>query len=97
MTWTIAPSPRLAEQPRVVAAIARFYEAFAQTMQSDRPLEEILPFCVWKMPYYQRIGANALSRSIRGAIDLGDQRAIAARDWLPRLPGLERLLLTGPD
>jgi len=44
------------------------------------------------MPYYQRLYASALSRSIRGAVILGDQRGRPARDWRVALPGLNRLL-----
>ena len=47
----------------------------------DLPIEEILPFYVGKLPYYQRLYANALSRSIRGTVTLGDQRSMRCRDW----------------
>ena len=96
MTWTIEPSANIAERKDVIAAILRFYEAFEHNLASDLPLEEILPFCVWEMPYYQRIGANALSRSIRDTVALGGQQSMSARDWLERLPGVDRVLLGGP-
>ena len=95
MTWTIAPSERLPEQHTVTEAIARFYDAFAETLDSDLTLEEILPFYVGRMPYYQRLYASALSRSIRAAVTLGDQRTMRARDWLPALPRVEHALLPG--
>ena len=95
-TWTIQPSPRLAEQETVAAAIARFYEAFAHFMGTDQALEDILPFGAATMPYYQRIGANALSRSIRDSAALGGQLGQPAREWVERLPEMDRLLLGGP-
>ena len=94
MTWTIDPSESLGDRPIVVDAIARFYDAFAETLDSDLTLEEILPFYVGRMPYYQRLYASALSRSIRAAVTLGDQRSMKARDWLPSLPRAENALLT---
>lgn len=93
MTWTITPSDLLAEDNAVSDAVGRFYDAFAESLNTDMTLEEILPFYVGKMPYYQRLYANALSRSIRGTVTLGDQRAIKCRDWQMLLPRLEKVLL----
>lgn len=97
MTWTIEPSERLSEEGPVADAVRRFFDAFAETMNTDQTLEEILPFCVWKLPYYQRLHANALSRSIRGATILGDQTDIPAREWQLLLPGLDGLALLRND
>lgn len=93
MTWTIEPSSRLAEQTAVSEAIARFYEAFDETLDTDLTLEEILPFYVGRAPYYQRLYASALSRSIRAAVTLGDQRSMRARDWRRALPKYDSALL----
>jgi hypothetical protein len=94
MTWTIAPSDLLTEDNPASDAISRFYDAFAETLDTDLTLEEILPFYVGKMPYYQRLFANALSRSIRGTITLGDQREMKCKDWQTLLPRLDRVLLS---
>jgi hypothetical protein len=93
MTWTIDPSTILAEEGPVAEAIGRFYDAFVETLDTDLTIEEILPFYVGKMPYYQRLYANALSRSIRGAVTLGDQRTMKCREWQRLLPRLERVML----
>ena len=95
MTWTILPSDLLRDEGPVTAAISRFYDAFMHTLDIDLTLEEILPFHIDKMPYYQRLHANALSRSIRASIALGHQATIRCRDWRALLPRLERLLLPG--
>jgi hypothetical protein len=97
MTWTIAPSDLLGEDNPVSDAVGRFYDAFAETLDTDRTLEEILPFYVGAMPYYQRLFANALSRSIRGTVTLGDQASIKCRDWQMLLPRLDRVLLLHRD
>ena len=93
MTWTIEPSKALSAGEPVADAVRVFFDAFAEKMDTDATLEEILPYCIGKLPYYQRLYANALSRSIRASVVLGDQTNIPARDWQDRLPAFERAFL----
>lgn len=95
MTWTISPSESLAKNQPVIDAIGRFYDGFAHMLDTDLTLEQILPFYASRLPYYQRLYASALSRSIRASVTLGGQRSICSKDWAQALPGLERLLLKG--
>ncbi len=97
MTWTIVPSERLLERGPVADAVARFFDAFAEMLDTDLTLEEILPFYVRRMPYWQRLHASALSRSIRGAVTLGGQASISARDWQLALPGVGNALFLAPS
>lgn len=93
MTWTMTPSELLAKDNPVTDAIGRFYDAFAQILDTDLTLEEILPFYVSRLHYYQRLYANALSRSVRAAVTLGDQAASSCRQWSRSLPQQKDLLL----
>ena len=86
MTWTIEPSSLLGGDNPVADAVARFYEAFAEKLDTDLTLEDILPFHVGEMPYYQRLHASALSRSIRAAVTLADQAGSSCRQWQALLP-----------
>ncbi len=86
MTWTIIPSEVLVENKPVADEIGRFYDAFAEMLDTDLTLEEILPFYVGKLRYYQRLYASALSRSIRAAVILGDQTSTSCREWYVLLP-----------
>jgi hypothetical protein len=95
MTWTIAPSALLADDNPVSNAIGRFYDAFAESLNTDLTLEEILPFYIGRLPYYQRLYASALSRSMRAAVILGDQASTSCRHWSMLLPRLENVLPTG--
>ena len=97
MTWTIEPSKRLAGHTAVSNAIARFYDSFADLLDTELPLNEVLPFFSGKAPYYQRLYANALSRSIRNSVALGDQASSSCRQWRPLLHRREASLpaLTG--
>ena len=93
MTWTITPSTLLAEDSPVSDALGRFYDGFAEKLDTELTLEEILPFYVGKFPYYQRLYANALSRSMRAAVTLGDQASTSCRQWFALLPQLQNGLL----
>ena len=94
MTWTIVPSELLGEDNTVSDAIGRFYDAFAEMLDTDLTLEEVLPFYVGKLRYYQRLYANALSRSVRAAVILGDQAATSCRSWQALLPKRQNDLLS---
>ena len=95
MTWTIEPSENLASENAVSEAVARFYKAFANMLSTDLTLEEVLPTYVAKLPYYERLYAAALSRSLRGTLLLGGQAAINCRQWVTKLrPTKERSALS---
>jgi hypothetical protein len=94
MTWTIAPSELLREDNPVSAAVGRSYDAFAEALDTDLPLEQILPFYVGSLRYYQRLYASALSRSVRGTVTLSDKTSISCRNWRMLLPQLQRFLLS---
>ena len=97
MTWTIDPSESLRDENQLSQAVGRFYDAFARMLDVDSTIEEILPFYAEKLPYYQRLYANALSRSIRGTVTLGDQRSMKCRDWRSVLPSSEYTTLLHMD
>lgn len=94
MTWTIRPSAQLTGDSEVSNALRGFYDAFAASLDTDLTLEEILPFYVGTIPYYQRLYASALSRSMRAAVRLGDQASISCRNWFSLLPQSQTALLT---
>ena len=94
-TWSIAPSANLTVQGPVADAIANFYRAFAGRLNVASPLEEELPFYAGDLPYYQRLFAAALSRSLRLSLRYGGQSKIPSRDWLSQLPTSGRRLLAG--
>ncbi len=94
MTWTITPSELLSQGDNAISgAVARFFAAFAEKLDTDLTLEEVLPYHVGKLPYYQRLYAYALSRSVRAAVILGDQTSIPCRQWTALLPRQQSQLL----
>jgi len=97
MTWTITPSKLLVEDNEVSDAVGRFYDAFAQMLNTDLTLEEILPVYVGHLSYHQRLFASALSRSLRTTVTLGGQTSTGCRQWLERLPREKSALLSYGD
>lgn len=93
MTWTIVPSDRLSEDGPVSAAVRRFFDGFAGMLDTDLTLEDILPYYAGRLPYFQRLLASALSRSIRAAVPSGDRTSISCREWQAQLPRVEHELL----
>ncbi len=96
MTWTIEPSEQLTTVQRLAEAVGRFFDAFVETLDTDLALEDILPFYVRRMPYWQRMHANALSRSVRGAAILGGHASMEAREWRAALPAAGGSLFLTP-
>ena len=93
MTWTITPSEQLSEEGPVSAAIRVFFDGFAGMLDTDLTLEDVLPYYAGGLPYYQRLLASALARSMRAAVPRGDRIATSCREWRAMLPRFEHELL----
>ena len=93
MTWTIVPSDRLSEDGPVSVAMRRFFYGFAGMLDTDLTLEDILPYYAGRLPYFQRLLASALSRSMRTAVPSADRTSISCREWRAQLPRYEHELL----
>ena len=91
-TWTITPSELLGGENDVSNAVSRFYDAFVDKLDTDLTLEDIMPLHLDELPYYQRLYAGAVSRSLNAAMTLGDQKATSSRQWLLLLPERQQLL-----
>ncbi|MDX1507862.1 MAG: DUF2452 domain-containing protein [Woeseiaceae bacterium] len=91
-TWTMTPSASLGDDNDVSRAVSRFYDAFVSKLDTDLALEEILPRHLDTLPYYQRLYASAVSRSLQAAMTLGDQTATSCREWLLLLPKRQQVL-----
>jgi len=97
-TWSIAPSDNVGRAGSVDEALAAFYEGFADKLRSGRPLEADLPLYAAGLPYYQRLFAAALSRSLKASLTRGGQLGEAGRSWLERMPrDATRLLRSSGD
>jgi len=93
MTWKILPSDRLPGNEQAIDAIRHFYRGFVKMLDTDLTLEEVLPFHVSSLSYYQRLYASALSRSVSTVLARGDQGSKSAREWGMQLPHINNALL----
>jgi hypothetical protein len=93
MTWTISPSSQLADSAQLQGALRQFYRGFADMLNTDHALEELLPFYVAGLSYYPRLLANALSRSVSATVVRTERTALGGREWCRYLPRHGQALL----
>ena len=64
MTWSINSSSSLEQHPDIEKALMTFYKSILLSLDSDIPLMKKLPFYVDHLPYYRRMAATGLARSM---------------------------------
>lgn len=82
MTWLLEAAEDLAEYPAVVQALERHVEAFVASLDTDGPLVDRLPFHVAELPFYPRLFASALARSLRSTLHCGGLEGASGRRLL---------------
>ena len=65
MTWSISRACRESSHPDINQALNVLYRQVALHLDSEKPLIELLPFYVDDLPYYRRMAATGLARSMR--------------------------------
>lgn len=69
MTWSFNTYDPDQQQPDTQKALREFYLNVIQTLNSDKPMSENLPFYVDDLPYYRRMAATGLARSMSHSLD----------------------------
>jgi hypothetical protein len=85
-TWSISPAENLSKQGPVADAVTQFFDGFVEKLRSRTPLEDELPIYEANLPYYQRLFAAALSRSLKASMTQGGQLSRESVSWLEALP-----------
>ena len=85
-TWSIEPSGNIRERSEVADQLAIFYDGFIDKLSVSNLLEEGMPVYEAGLPYYQRLFASALSRSLKASLAKGGQTGLNADAWLERMP-----------
>lgn len=70
MNWSLVLSSDWQNYSDVVQAIKDLEQAFIQCVKDETPLVDKLPFYMQKLSYYQRLGANALARSLQQSLEI---------------------------
>ena len=94
-TWTLFPDPGASFSSALVAALDLFQQGFIDMLDTDRPLSERLPYYVQSLPYYPRLLASALAKSLEYSIARLHAQGHSGRNWLdtthlPTLAGPQR-------
>ncbi len=86
MTWTLEPGENLAEVPELLDALAAFQEGFVDLLDGEAPLEESLPYYVAQLPYYRRLLAAGMAKSLASSMSLAGLTGHSGRHWLATSP-----------
>ncbi len=70
MSWSLELVEDWHKDPELFNEIREQEQAFLESMQDETPLVEKLPFFIQSLSYYQRLGANALARSLQRSLEL---------------------------
>ncbi len=92
-TWSIEPSTNIGKDCAVADRLAAFYDGFIDKLSSGQVLEDGLPVYEAGLPYYQRLFASSLSRSLKASLARGGQTGLGADAWLEQMPRNARRLL----
>ena len=65
MTWSINKGDEISSHPDIAVGLNNFYQQMVSHLDSEKPLIEILPFYLDELPYYRRMAATGLARSMR--------------------------------
>jgi len=70
MTWSVTLKPTWHENSKLVKAISLLEQEFMRSIGNSTAVIDQLPFYLQSLNYYQRVGANALARSLQKSLEL---------------------------
>jgi len=70
MSWSLVLAPGWQEHSSITKIINELEQKFFQSLNDETPIVEKLPFFMQELSYYQRLGANALARSLKQSLKL---------------------------
>jgi hypothetical protein len=91
-TWQITSPDGFADHSAAAEALARFFDAFVESLSEADSIADALPGYVANLPYYQRVLATGLTASVRhsalaaGISDQSGSRLLTAAGANPLLP-----------
>lgn len=91
MTWKITQSAMAIDSPTLQNGLLQFADGFQHWLSSDDCFQDKLPFFVERLPFYPRLAAAGLAKSVC----LSTPTALLkqpAREWLENIENLTTLL-----
>ena len=70
MSWSIKPKRGWQKDITLFNTIQNYQISFLRKMNDEIPIVEQLPFFIQQFSYYQRLGANALARSLKQSLEI---------------------------
>ncbi len=70
MSWSVEPCNDWEDHELLSKTVKKLQYEFLQSMKNENPIVGRLPFYFEQLPYYQRLGANALARSLKLSLQL---------------------------
>lgn len=70
MSWSVALNPEWKNHVSLAKAVKRLQQAFFNSINDTESLLDTLPFYMQHLAYYQRLGANALARSLKTSLEI---------------------------
>jgi len=70
MSWSVEPRDDWQDQSLLHNAVMQLQQVFLQSLDNESSISKQLPFYLAQLPYYQRLGANALARSLKLSLEL---------------------------
>lgn len=97
MSWGLSLSPDWQKHSTLINAINDLEQAFIDNINDSKPIVEKLPYFMQQLSYYQRLGANALARSLKQSLEikLGKEKSLslAGSTLVAELSGVKTPLL----
>jgi hypothetical protein len=84
MTWTIDVIEDLEKYSELQEALEAFQQQLAAHLNNDQPLADTLPFYVESLPFYARLCATGLAKSLSLSFDSMGILEKPARRWLQK-------------
>ena len=70
MSWCVMPDQNWQKHETLAKAVTELEQVFICSLNDTTPVVENLPFFIQHLSYYQRIGANALARSLKQSLEI---------------------------
>jgi hypothetical protein len=95
-TWSVTPKEKWQQSKILLDTIEEIQNDFLNALNNEKPLLEQLPFFAEHLPYYRRISANALARSLQKSLtlEIGNEpsQKLTGRSLLTQLDHASNLL-----
>ncbi len=70
MSWSLKLASNWQEHEALLNTVNKLEQEFFECINDEVPVVEKLPFFIQHLSYYQRLGANALARSLKQSLEI---------------------------